>query len=141
MHLCRRQLGLMALSLVVMLGFLDQAEVEATSATVQKLARLMEQRTEAFDRAFSGGRKQNAIKAMRFLLADPNRDGDQGDGIFGVYDSAVTMLAKKALFRFEMPPIPTTGTFTAATTALKPSRPITSASGLVDVAATEPAPR
>src|SRR5688572_20468601 len=94
---------LMSMSIVVMLGFIDQAEEEATSTTVQKLARLIEQRTEAFDRAFVGARKQNAINGMRALLADPNVDGNQDDGIFGVYDAAVTMLAKKAAFRFEMP--------------------------------------
>ena len=94
---------LMSMSFVVMLGFLETAEVEATSATIQKLSRLMEQRTEAFERAFTGVRKQQTMLAMRKLLADPNLDLDQTDGIFGVYDEAVEILAKKALFRFEMP--------------------------------------
>ena len=94
---------LMSMSVVVMLGFLETAEVEATSATIQKLSRLMEQRTEAFERAFNGVRKQQSMIAMRSLLADPNKDGDRSDGIFGVYDEAVEILAKKALFRFEMP--------------------------------------
>ena len=94
---------LMTLSLVVMSGFLTTAEVEATSATIQKTFRLLEQRIDAFDRAFKGSRKQTTIVAMRKLLADPNVDGDQSDGIFGVTDEAVEILAKKALFRFEFP--------------------------------------
>lgn len=94
---------LMSMSVVVMLGFIDSAEEEATSATVQKLARLIEQRVEAFDRAFKGTRRQQAMVAMRNLLVDPNLDGDKSDGVFGVYDSAVEILAKKSLFRFEFP--------------------------------------
>lgn len=94
---------LMGMSVVVMLGFLDQAKEEATSATIQKLAKLVEQRSEAFERAFTGARKDQSIQAMRFLLSDPNRDGDRNDGIFGVYDAAVEILAKKALYRYELP--------------------------------------
>jgi len=94
---------LMSMSVVVMLGFKDSAEEEATSATVQKLARLVEQRIEAFDRAFRGVREQSALTAMRSLLVDPNKDGNRSDGVFGVYDSAVKILAKKSLFRFEFP--------------------------------------
>lgn len=94
---------LMAMSVVVMLGFIDQAEEEATSATLQKLARLVEQRTEAIDRAFSGVRRQRTIQATYALLTDPNNDGDRSDGIFGVREEAVRILAKKAMMRFEMP--------------------------------------
>lgn len=94
---------LMTLSVVVMSGFLTTAEVEATSATIQKTFRLLEQRIDAFDRAFKGSRKQTTITAMRSLLADPNVDGDRSDGIFGVSDEAVEIMAKKALFRFEFP--------------------------------------
>lgn len=94
---------LMSMSVVVMLGFMDQAEEEATSATLQKLARLVEQRAEAIDRAFAGVRRQRTIHATYGLLADPNQDGDRSDGIFGVREEAVTILAKKAMMRFEMP--------------------------------------
>ncbi len=94
---------LMTLSVVVMSGFLTTAEVEATSATIQKTFRLLEQRTDAFDRSFKGSRKQTTVAAMRRLLADPNSDGDQQDGIFGVNDEAVEIMAKKALYRFEFP--------------------------------------
>lgn len=94
---------LMSMSVVVMLGFKDSAEEEATSATVQKLARLVEQRVEAFDRAFKGTRRQQSMVAMQNLLIDPNQDGNRSDGVFGVYESAVEILAKKSLFRFEFP--------------------------------------
>lgn len=94
---------LMSMSVVVMLGFMDQAEEEATSATLQKLARLIEQRSEAIDRAFSGVREQRTIQATHALLADPNLDSDRSDGIFGVREEAVRILAKKAMVRFEMP--------------------------------------
>ncbi|MEZ6034839.1 MAG: type II secretion system protein [Planctomycetaceae bacterium] len=43
---------LMSLSVVVMYGFVNQAEEEATSATIQKINRLLEERIDAFDRAF-----------------------------------------------------------------------------------------
>ena len=94
---------LMSMSVVVMYGFIDQAEEEATSATIQKINRLLEERVEGFDRAFKGVRKDTATRKMRILLADPNVDGDQADGIFGVKDAVVDILAKKALFRFEFP--------------------------------------
>ena len=94
---------LMSMSVVVMYGFIDQAEEEATSATIQKINRLLEERVEGFDRAFKGVRKDTASKNMRILLADPNLDGNQADGIFGVKDAVVDILTKKALFRFEFP--------------------------------------
>ena len=94
---------LMSLSVVVLLGVLNQAEEEATSATIQKVNRLLEQRIEAFDRSFKGARRTTAIQMMRSLLADPNSDGNSNDGIFGVTDAVVEILAKKALFRNEFP--------------------------------------
>ena len=74
---------LMTLSVVVMSGFLTTAEVEATSATIQKTFRLLEQRIDAFDRAFKGSRKQNAVSSTNALLRDPDQDGDfsAGDGL------------------------------------------------------------
>lgn len=94
---------MMAMSVVVMLSFADQARVEATSATIQKIQKLMEQRTEAFERAFRGSRRDAAMLMMRNKLSDPNSDGDQSDGIFGISDAVVEILAKKALYRFEFP--------------------------------------
>ncbi len=86
---------LMSLSFVAMTGLSDQAEEDATVTTVQKINRLLEQRVEAFDRAFKGARKQNAISGTRTLLASNN--------IFGVREEVVEILAKKASFRFEFP--------------------------------------
>ncbi len=91
------------MSVVVFLGILNQAEEEATSATIQKVNRLLEQRVEAFERSFKGARRTTAIQMMRSLLADPNSDGDFTDGIFGVTDAVIEILAKKALFRHEFP--------------------------------------
>jgi prepilin-type N-terminal cleavage/methylation domain-containing protein len=94
---------LMSLSVVVMLGFADSAEEEATAVTVRKVQGMLEQRVEAFDRAFKGTRKQQAINGTKQLLADPNSDGDYSDGIFGVRPEVLEILAKKAAFRFEFP--------------------------------------
>ena len=94
---------MMAMSVVVMRGFADQARAEATSATIQKIQKLVEQRTEAFERAFRGSRRDAAMAIIRRKLADPNSDGDSSDGVFGVSEAVVEILAKKALYRFEFP--------------------------------------
>ena len=72
---------LMALSFVVFVGLTDQAKEEATNATIQKVNRLLEQRIEAFDRAFRGSRAQAYITATRGLLTSKK--------IFGVRDEVV----------------------------------------------------
>lgn len=95
--------SLMAISIVVMYGFITQAEEEATSATIQKINRLLEQRQDAFSRSFVGARQNGYVNATLKLLADPNQDGDTSDGIFGVRDEVVRILAKKAATRFEFP--------------------------------------
>ncbi len=94
---------LMSMSIVVMMGFLDQAEEEATNATIQKINKILEQRTEAFERAFVGARRQAAITLMNLQLQDPNLDGDRSDGIFGVKEAVVEILARKWTYRFEFP--------------------------------------
>ena len=86
---------LMGLSFAVFFGLTDQAEEEATNTTIQKVNRLLEQRIEAFDRAFRGARRQSSIAATRGLLASKN--------IFGVREEVIEILAKKATFRFEFP--------------------------------------
>lgn len=86
---------LMTLSVVVMSGFLTTAEVEATSATIQKTFRLLEQRIDAFDRAFKGSRKQLEVSRIRFLLARQE--------LFGVSEESTEILAKKAAYRYEFP--------------------------------------
>jgi prepilin-type N-terminal cleavage/methylation domain-containing protein len=94
---------LMTLSVAVMAGFTDQAREEATSATIQKIQKMMEQRISAFERAFRGSRRDAAMSLVRAHLEDPDGDGNKIDGIFGVSDVVVEILAKKALFRFEFP--------------------------------------
>jgi prepilin-type N-terminal cleavage/methylation domain-containing protein len=95
--------SLMALSIVVMSGFIAQAEEEATSATIQKINRLLEQRQESFERSFVGARRTSYVNATLGLLADPDSNGDRSDGVFGVRDEVVSLLAKKAAARFEFP--------------------------------------
>lgn len=86
---------LMALSVSVMSGILNQAEEEATTTTVRKVDALLQQRIEAFDRAFHGNRKLAAMSGITVVLANQN--------IFGVRDEVTEILARKALFRFEFP--------------------------------------
>ena len=95
--------SLMAISIVVMYGFITQAEEEATSATIQKINRLLEQRQDSFARSFVGARQAGYVNATLGLLGDPDQDGDRSDGIFGVRDEVVKLLAKKAAARFEFP--------------------------------------
>ena len=86
---------LMGLSVSVMFGIVSQAEEEATVTTVRKVDALLQQRIEAFNRAFTGNRKLAAVSDMGLLLANQN--------IHGVRDEVKEILAKKALFRFEFP--------------------------------------
>jgi prepilin-type N-terminal cleavage/methylation domain-containing protein len=94
---------LMTMSVVVMASFMTQAEEEATAATILKLSRLIEQRTEAINRAFTGVQVDIAEAATRALLVDPNGDGNRGDGIFGVSSRSVNILARKAFYRTQLP--------------------------------------
>lgn len=94
---------LMSMSFYVMNGITQGAEKEATTATIHKINRLLEQRIEAFDRAFKGSRRNAYVKATVGLLAAI-------DGRFDYYrvhpDDAppsLVILARKAGFRFEFP--------------------------------------
>jgi prepilin-type N-terminal cleavage/methylation domain-containing protein len=86
---------LMGLSLSVMSGLTSQAEQEATNATIRKLDGLLQQRMEAFYRAFTGPRKNAAVDIVSGLLARQE--------IFGVREEVKEIIAKKRLFRFEFP--------------------------------------
>ncbi|MFO0426061.1 MAG: type II secretion system protein [Planctomyces sp.] len=86
---------LMGISFSVLNGLLDQAREEATTATIRKVSALFEDRYQAFNRAFTGTRKDNAVQSTRALLAR--------NQIFGVREEVVEILAKKALFRNEFP--------------------------------------
>ncbi|MDG2128233.1 MAG: type II secretion system protein [Fuerstiella sp.] len=97
-------IGVLAtMTVVVMSGITVQAEEEATKTTVLKVTRLLEQRIEAFDRAFKGSRRDQYVKDTVGLLKAI-------DGRFDHYDThpdeappAILLLARKAGFRFEFP--------------------------------------
>lgn len=86
---------LMGISFSVMFGLVNQAEEEATIATVRKVDALLQQRMESFERAFKGNRKTAAVNRITVELARQN--------IFGVREDVSEILAKKAAFRFEFP--------------------------------------
>ncbi|MEJ7593600.1 MAG: type II secretion system protein [Planctomycetaceae bacterium] len=94
---------LMSMSFYVMNGITEGAEKEATTTTIHKINRLLEQRIEAFDRAFKGSRRNAYVTATVGLLA-------LIDGRFDYYrvhpedaPPAIVILARKAGFRFEFP--------------------------------------
>lgn len=97
-------IGIMAtLTVAVMNGITTQAEEEATKTTVLKVSRLLEQRIEAFERAFKGARKDAYVQATVALL-------QAIDGRFDYFlthpdeaPPAIRFLAYKAAFRFEIP--------------------------------------
>ena len=96
---------LTGLSITVMNGIADQAKEEATKTTVLKVNRLLEQRVEAFNRAYKGSRENGYIAGTIGLLS--------GAGVNGRFDYFLThqseappeikALARKAAFRFEFP--------------------------------------
>lgn len=86
---------LMGLSLSVMFGLTEQAEVEATVVTVRKVDGVLQQRIEAFQRAFKGDRLDAAMNIVRAKLAQQQ--------IFGVRDEVLEVLARKRAFRYEFP--------------------------------------
>jgi len=86
---------LMGLSLKVMFGLTSQAQEQATIVTVRKVDALLQQKLEAFDRAYQGTRARAAENAVVGILASQN--------IFGVRESVVKLLAKKAAVRTAFP--------------------------------------
>lgn len=94
---------LAALSVVAMQGVTEQAEVAASTTTVLKVNSLLEQRVEAFNRAFNGSQKDAYIVGTVGLLKAV-------DGRFDYFiqhpdeaPPAIRLLAYKAAFRYEMP--------------------------------------
>jgi len=86
---------LMGLSLKVMFGLLSQAEEQATVATIRKVDALLQQKMEAFDRAYQGSRAKSAEATMVGILASQD--------IYGVRSNVVEILARKAAFRSAFP--------------------------------------
>ena len=84
-------------------GITERAKKEATTTTIHKINRLLEQRIEAFDRAFREAGGTPYITATVGLLAAI-------DGRFDYYrvhpedaPPAIVILARKAGFRYEFP--------------------------------------
>ncbi len=86
---------LMSLTFSVMYNLAAQAESEATATTIRKIDAILQQRIEAFNRAFKGNRAEAAASIVQVKLAQQN--------IFGVRDEVIEILAKKRSFRFEFP--------------------------------------
>ena len=82
---------LTALSVVVMSGIAEQANEEATVATIRKLNGLIEARVESFDRAFAqrGTFYNKYVAATNALLQQKN--------IYGVRPEVVDVLARNCL--------------------------------------------
>jgi len=85
----------MSLTFSVMYGLTTQAEEVATTTTVRKIDALLQQRMDAFNRAFKGNRLDAAVSIVSVTLA--------GQQIFGVREEVKEILAKKRSFRFEFP--------------------------------------
>ncbi len=87
---------LMGISLRVMFGLLGQAEEQATVATVRKIDALLQQKMEAFGRAYAQTRRtESAESNITAILASQK--------IFGVRPNVVKVLARKAAFRTAFP--------------------------------------
>lgn len=94
---------LMTLTISVMSGITVQAEEEATKVTVLKISRLVDQRIQAYDRAFRGSRRQQYIQGTVGLLKAENAQFEYFNDHPDEAPPALIMLAKKAGLRFEMP--------------------------------------
>ena len=82
---------LMSLTFSVMYGLTTQAESEATAATIRKIDGVLQQRIDAFNRAFKGARADAAanIVASDLIVAKT----------FGVRQEVIEILAKKRAYR------------------------------------------
>lgn len=94
---------LMSMVFFTMNGLTENAEQEATNATITKINRLLEQRMEAFDRAFKGSRRDAYVKATVGLLTAIDGRFDYFNQHPDQAPASVKMLARKAAFRFEFP--------------------------------------
>jgi prepilin-type N-terminal cleavage/methylation domain-containing protein len=88
---------LASLSVTVLYGITDQANEEATNATIQKIDSLLQKRIQAFERTWNrgGAFKDRYVAAANGLL--------QQDRIYGVRDEVVDILAKKVAMRHNFP--------------------------------------
>jgi len=94
---------MMSLIFFVMNGMTENAEAEATKTTVNKINRLLEQRIEAFERAFKGSRRDTYVKATVGLLTQIDGRFDHFSRFPEQSPPAIVLLAHKAAFRYEFP--------------------------------------
>jgi prepilin-type N-terminal cleavage/methylation domain-containing protein len=94
---------LMSMVFFTMNSLTENAEQEATTATIAKVNRLLEQRMEAFDRAFKGSRREAYIQATVGLLTAIDGRFDHFSQHPEQAPASVKLLARKAAFRFEFP--------------------------------------
>jgi prepilin-type N-terminal cleavage/methylation domain-containing protein len=94
---------MMSLVFFVMNGMTENAEAEATKTTVNKINRLLEQRIEAFERAFKGSRRDAYVKATVGLLTVIDGRFDHFRTFPEQAPPSIVLLAHKAAFRFEFP--------------------------------------
>ena len=94
---------LMTLVTVVIRGTVNQAREEATKTTIIKVNRLLEQRIEAFDRAFKGSRRDQYVRGTIGLLRAIDGRFDYFNDHPDEAPPAIVLLARKAGFRYEFP--------------------------------------
>jgi|GEM_PF-393798 len=101
---------MLTLSIVTMFGLTDQATEEATVTTIQKVNRLIELRSESFDRAYPGisinWRNAFVGHVAREVSVQQSVPIARVNALLSKFaaDSPVwDILAKKAAFRFEFP--------------------------------------
>lgn len=94
---------MMSLVFFVMNGMTENAEAEATKTTVNKVNRLLEQRIEAFERAFKGSRRDTYVTATVGLLTSIDGRFDHFSRFPEQAPPSIVLLAHKAAFRYEFP--------------------------------------
>jgi prepilin-type N-terminal cleavage/methylation domain-containing protein len=94
---------LTSMTLVVMNGITDNAKEAATKTTVLKVSRMLDQRMEAYERAFRGARRDQYVQATVGLLSSIDARFDYFNQFPDEAPPAIRLLAYKAGFRFEVP--------------------------------------
>ena len=99
-------IGVLAgLTLIVMNGVTNQAEQEATKATIRKINGLLQRRVESFHRAFRGTRRDNAVnQTLLALNAGIQAQLGRPFPLETLADeAAIPIIARKREFQFYFP--------------------------------------
>lgn len=94
---------LAGLTVVAMSGFTDDAQVVATKATILKISRLIDERSEAFERSFRGDQRDRYISATLNVLNGAGLQVGYFRNREGEVAPAIRYLAFKYGFRFQFP--------------------------------------